>query len=110
MNGYGLDGVPVLQIGTHWGEWSADVLRDRSRVHPGTVTGVYLDGVMIGKATRGTPQPLYDGRQMRLSAQHDSRSANISTTTTTRSHFWRLLEMLIFLFRWGKSVRFSQMK
>jgi hypothetical protein len=47
-------------------------------VSRGTETGVYLDGVMIGKATRGTPQPLYDGRLMTLSAQHASRSANIA--------------------------------
>ena len=44
----------------------------------GTETGVYLDGAMIGKATRGTPQPLYDGRLMTLSAQHALRAANIA--------------------------------
>jgi hypothetical protein len=47
-------------------------------VSRGTETGVYLDGAMIAKATRGTPQPLYDGRLMTLSAQHASRSANIA--------------------------------
>ena len=33
---------------------------------------------MIGKGTRGTPQPLYDGQLMTLSAQHASRAANIA--------------------------------
>ena len=44
----------------------------------GTETGVYLDGAMIGEATRGTPQPLYDGRLMTLSAQQALRAANIA--------------------------------
>jgi hypothetical protein len=47
-------------------------------VSRGTETGIYLNGVMIGKAARGVPQPVYDGRLMTLGAQSGNRAAKMS--------------------------------
>jgi hypothetical protein len=47
-------------------------------VSRGTETGIYLNGVMIGKAARGVPRPVYDGRLMTLGAQTENRAANMS--------------------------------